>query len=109
MASQISGIIVYVTTPTKAEAKRIAMALLRERLVACATIVDHCHSLYRWKGKIEQAEESILLMKTVAKNWKKIERRVRELHSYECPCIVKIKIEGGAKKYVEWLKASIRQ
>lgn len=103
MADPNAPILIEVMTGTKAEAKRIAKILLRERLIACANIVERCSSLYWWKGRIEQAQESILLMKTTAEHWKTIERRVRELHSYERPCVLKIAIEDGSEEYLEWI------
>jgi periplasmic divalent cation tolerance protein len=100
-------IIVIVTTAQKTEAEKITRALLEEKLIACANIIGPVHSLFWWRGKIENAEEHIILMKTQADMFEKIAERVKVLHSYEVPEIIALPITKGFKPYLEWLNNSL--
>ena len=91
------------------EAGRIARALVEERLAACVNIVGPVHSVYRWRGTIENASEYMLVIKTSMRHFSKLEGRVRELHSYEVPEIVAVTLAAGSKPYVAWLAESIGQ
>src|SRR6266478_7981801 len=70
------------------EAASIARTLVDERLAACVNIIGPARSIYRWRGAVEDAREYLLLLKTSARLYTKVERRVRELHSYEVPEVV---------------------
>ena len=100
-------ILVTVTTANKTEAEKIAHALLNERLIACANIIGPAHSLFLWQGKIESAEEHVILMKTRKNLFHKISEKVKALHSYEVPEIIAIPIVEGFKPYIEWLQKSL--
>jgi periplasmic divalent cation tolerance protein len=80
----------FSTAGSPEEARRIATALVTERLAACINIVDDIHSIYRWQGAIESAAESLMLIKTRANLVPAIEMRLRELHSYDAPELVAI-------------------
>ena len=99
-------IIVYVTTPRISEARRIAKALLKKNLIACANILPS-PSLYRWKGQIVSAKESILLMKTTAEKFREIEKNVEKMHTYECPCVLQISIDRGNAAYLTWIRETV--
>lgn len=88
------------------EAQRIAQALVAERLAACVNIAGPVHSIYRWRGEIENASEYMLVIKTSKRHFSKLERRVRELHSYEVPEIVAVTLVEGSKPYIAWLAES---
>lgn len=94
--------IVYITAPTKKEAKKIAEILVKERLAACCNIFP-LESVYKWRGKIEKTEEFGIFVKTKKRLVEKVLKRVKELHSYEVPCIISIPIEKGDKKFLEWI------
>lgn len=94
----------YTTFPTKAEAKNTVLALLEERLIACANIVDGVESYFTWEDEIEQAREVIVFFKTKQKNQDKIIRMVRELHSYEIPCVVFTPLENGNTAFLKWVE-----
>ena len=96
----------YITTPTKAEAKEIVLALLEKGLIACANILDGAESYFVWENEIEKAKESVIFFKTRMKNEKKIIRLVKSMHSYECPCIVFSNIENGNDEFMGWIDAS---
>ena len=98
--------IVFVMAANEGEAGRIAQALVEERLVACVNIVGPVRSIYRWRGAIENADEYLLLMKAPMRHFSKLERRVRELHSYEVPEIIAVTIAAGSKPYLAWLADS---
>jgi periplasmic divalent cation tolerance protein len=98
--------IVFVMAANEDESGRIAHALVEERLAACVNIVCPVRSIYRWRGAIEDASEYMLVIKTRVRNFSKLERRVRELHSYEVPEIVAIPLAAGSKPYLAWLAES---
>lgn len=99
-------IIVYCTVPSAAIGKKIAKILLDKRLIACANILGPSRSLYRWKGKIAEARELILLVKTTESKYVNTEKTILSLHPYECPCVVKLRIDGGHEKYLDWIGAN---
>ena len=94
---------VYVTCPDEAVAERIARDLLEQRLVACANILPGARSLYRWQGRIEDAREIAMFMKTRRAHIPRIEAAVRVLHPYETPCIVAFDLAGGHTPYLDWV------
>jgi periplasmic divalent cation tolerance protein len=96
--------IIYSTTGSREEARRIAHVLVQERLAACVHIIPRIESVYRWKGKIEEAEESVLLVKTTEKNVEKTMHRIRDLHSYEVPEILVFPPVGGLKEYLAYVE-----
>ena len=99
-------ITVYVTAPSIKEAARIAEVLLKEKLIACANILES-HSLYQWKGRMTKSTEAVIFMKSMQKHFKAIERSVKALSSYECPCIVAIPIVSGSKGYLAWSASAL--
>ncbi|MDI6902960.1 MAG: divalent-cation tolerance protein CutA [Methanocellales archaeon] len=96
---------VYITTSSLDEAKFIGRTLVKERLVACANIFP-ITSIYHWDG-MQEAEEVVLLAKTTTENVKRIEQRVKELHSYDVPCIISLVIDGS-EDYLTWIKREVR-
>jgi periplasmic divalent cation tolerance protein len=101
-------IIVLVTAPNKEEAEKIAHSLLNERLIACANIIGPVHSLFWWQGKIDKAQEHLILMKTRKDLFSKLSEKVKSLHSYQVPEIIAIPIVEGFKPYMEWLESSLK-
>ena len=95
---------VYMTAATREEAESIALALVEEKLAACANIFSGVLSIYRWEGKTERASECAIIAKTTADRFDSLQKRVKELHSYECPCIVATPITAGNEKYLDWVK-----
>ena len=88
------------------EAKQVAEKLVEEKLAACVTILPRAESVYSWKGKIEKTEESVLLIKTRDGFYSRLEARLKELHSYECPEIIAVKPEKASRAYSQWLEES---
>jgi len=93
---------IYVTTATLKEAKGIARAIVAEKLGACVNI-SPIKSFYRWEGNIEEDEEYALSIKTKSSLADKVTARVRQLHSYENPCIISFAIESGSRAYLDWI------
>ena len=93
----------YITAPSFEVADTIGCALVGERLAACVNIISGMHSIYRWEGKIETAAEVVLIAKSRAAIFAEIEKRVSELHPYDCPCVVAWPIAAGNPPYLDWL------
>lgn len=96
-------ILVYITCPSKKEAKKIGLALVKKRLVGCVNIFP-VESIYRWEGKIIKDREIVLIAKTLKKNFTEIKREVKKLHSYETPCILSLPVIKVNREYLDWLK-----
>ena len=77
--------------------------MVDERLAACANGLDGMTSLYWWQGVLEQASEAVLILKTRAELVERLTMRVRELHSYDCPCVVALPIAAGNPDYLAWI------
>lgn len=99
----ISFISLYITAPSREVAEKIARALVEERLASCANIIPGVRSIFRWKGKVEAASEVCLIAKSRAELFEALEKRVKELHPYDCPCIVAWPIEKGHQPYLDWI------
>ncbi|CAF0703579.1 divalent-cation tolerance protein CutA [Candidatus Methylacidithermus pantelleriae] len=95
-------LLVSVTTENVEQARRIAQVLVEERLAACVQVVPQIHSVYRWKGKAEEAGESLLLIKSSQELWESLQKRIRELHSYECPEVVALPVYAAEASYLNW-------
>lgn len=99
--------LVYMTAGTKAEARAIADALVEGNLAACVNIIDGMMSVYHWQGKLHHDEEVVLIAKTTERCLEALTDRVQALHSYECPCIVALPLEGGNPAFFEWISSQI--
>jgi periplasmic divalent cation tolerance protein len=96
--------IFLVTVPNLEEGQKMAKTLVENKLAACVNIIKNISSIYRWKGKIEDDTENILIIKTTEENSEKIIQKVNEIHSYETPECIGFKIEKGSEKYLNWIK-----
>jgi len=92
------------TAPSRAVARRIAKALVAERLAACVNVLGPMESIYRWKGAVEQAREVALIAKTRQGRLAALTARVAELHPYEVPCVVALPIRGGHRAFLSWVR-----
>lgn len=101
-------IVIFVTCLSKKEARYVANSLLKERLVACANIIDGVESFFWWKGKVDKSKESLIIIKTVMKNFGKIQKRIKKLHSYDVPEIIALEIGKGSSDYLNWISASVK-
>jgi periplasmic divalent cation tolerance protein len=101
-------IIVLVTTATKSEAEKISEALLKEKLIACANIINPVTSFFNWKGKMNKCEECLVVMKSRRDLFAELEERVKGLHSYDVPEVLAFPIVDCSESYLAWLKSVLR-
>ena len=104
----MSATLTLVTCRDAAQAKRIATALVRERLAACVNVLPGALSIYRWEGKVERAREVLLLIKSTTARSKRLAARVKALHSYETPEVITLRIASGDAAYLRWVRESVR-
>jgi len=106
MAADASDVRIALATAPDAEvAARIARALVEERLVACANLVGSVRSIYRWQGRVEDADEVMLVLKTRADRVDALAERLRALHPFDLPELVVLPVEGGLAPYLDWVRA----
>jgi periplasmic divalent cation tolerance protein len=96
---------IYITAKDEIEARKIGLALVSERLAACVNYFP-VKSIYRWQGSIEEASEMALIAKTSSQRVEPLIERVKQLHSYQTPCIVSWPIDEGNLPYLDWIKES---
>ncbi|MFA5146315.1 MAG: divalent-cation tolerance protein CutA [Candidatus Omnitrophota bacterium] len=99
-------IIILVTCGSMKEADTVASSLLKKRLAACANIIDGVRSRFWWQGKVDSADEVLVLFKAPAGNFRAIEKEVKRLHSYDVPEIIAIPITAGSREYLNWIDES---
>ena len=104
-AGMLEAILVYVTCPDAAVAESIGRTAVDERLAACANLLPGMRSIYRWQGRVESAEEIVLILKSTRDCWIALEGRVRALHPYTVPCIVALPITAGSAPFLAWIEA----
>jgi len=98
-----SAAVVLVTCANQAQGESIARSLVGERLAACVNLVGGIRSIYRWRDQLEDDRETLLLVKTRTQLLGRLERRVRELHTYEVPEVVALRIHRSSRPYLDWL------
>jgi periplasmic divalent cation tolerance protein len=94
---------VYATAGDAAEALRIGRAVVEERLAACANVLDGMRSVYWWRGAVQEAPEAVLILKTTDDRLGALIARVRDLHSYDCPCIEALPVVAGNQGFLDWV------
>lgn len=100
-------IVVFTTAGSTEEARRIADALVERRQAACVNIIKGVESIYRWKGKTEESQEWMLLVKTTAVAFDDVCKTIRELHSYELPECIGVSVAQGSPEYLKWIDESV--
>ena len=100
-------VLLYLTCANRDEAKTIARTLIDERLIACANILGKMTSVYRWEGTVVEDEEIAVLLKTRRDMAARATERVKELHSYDLPCVVGLPIQGGNSDFIGWLNCEV--
>lgn len=108
MLENTSVMVLYVTAASEDDAARIGRALVEEHLCACANVLSPVRSFYRWDGRIQDEREAVLIAKTVAGQVEAATARIKELHSYQVPCVVALPIHGGNAEFLEWVATETR-
>ena len=98
--------LIYITCKDNEEAEKISKHLLEKRLIACANL-HPIRSLYWWQGKIQDDNETVIIAKTLEKNYNKIKEEVKKMHPYDVPCILKIDAEAN-ESYDKWVKEEVK-
>jgi periplasmic divalent cation tolerance protein len=101
------ALIVYCTCSSREEALKLANAIVSAEAAACVNILPSVESVYRWQGKIESAQELLLLIKTTHARFASLRELVVKLHSYDTPELIAVPVVAGLPKYLEWLGAAI--
>lgn len=96
-------IIILVTTSSEEEGRKIAGILIEKKLAACVNLIKDIESIYRWKGKISDEKEILMMIKTRKKLYRSVEEEVKKIHSYEIPEIIALPIISGSKDYLYWM------
>ncbi len=101
--------ILLTTVATAHDAERIATILVEEQLAACVNAIPGVRSIYRWQGRVESAQECLLLLKTDEQHRPALESRLRELHPYQLPELLVLAPEGVSAPYLAWIVASLNR
>jgi periplasmic divalent cation tolerance protein len=96
--------VVLVTAPDAETAAGVARSLVGERLAACVNVVSGVRSIYRWEGRVEEAAEVMLVIKTRADRCPALCARVRDLHPYDVPEVLELPAVGGSEAYLDWVR-----
>lgn len=96
-------LVVLTNLPSREAGLALARALVERRLAACVNVLAECTSVYRWKGEIETATETPLLIKVPSAGYEALERAIRELHPYQLPEIVALPLSAGLPGYLDWV------
>lgn len=99
----MTQMLVYITTSSRVEASAIGRAMVDERLAACANVLGDITSFYWWEGAVQEDGEVSLILKTQDHLVDRLTQRVKELHSYDCPCVVAIPIAAGNPDFLDWI------
>lgn len=100
-------LLVFSTFATEEDAARVVRALLNERLIACGNLLPGARSLYRWRGAVADEREVLAILKTRKQDWPALLSRLHELHSFEIPECVAVRVAAGAPKYLAWLEETL--
>ncbi len=96
-------VVVLTTLPADADSTGFAEMLVRERLAACVNVLPLMDSTYRWKGNIEHDRERQVVIKTTAVRLDGLQARIRDLHPYDVPELLVLRVDGGGEKYLSWI------
>lgn len=101
------ALLAFTTFANEADAARVVRALVEERLIACGNLLPGARSIYRWRDAVEDAPEVVVLMKTRKQDWTALLSRLHELHPYDTPELVAVRVAAGAPRYLEWLESAL--
>ena len=102
----MDALIAFCTFPDEATARKVAKEIVDLRLAACGNILPKVHSIYRWQGEVESADESLAIFKLDAARYPDFEKKLRASHPYDVPEIISCKIDSGLPEYLRWVAES---
>jgi periplasmic divalent cation tolerance protein len=100
-------VMIFCTCGTREQALTIGDSLIEARLAACVNVLPPVHSIYRWQGKVETADEVLLIIKTTRERFPAVRDRIAQLHSYDTPEIIAVPVLDGSDKYLAWLRDQV--
>jgi periplasmic divalent cation tolerance protein len=100
-------LLAFTTFATEEDAARVVRVLVEERLIACGNLLPGARSLYRWKDGVADEREVVVLMKTRKQDWTALLSRLHELHPYETPELIAVRVAAGAPRYMAWLESAL--
>ena len=100
-------LIVFTAFPNEIDAARVARVLVEERLVACANLLPGARSIYRWQDTVKDEREVVVLMKTRKQDWTALQSRLHDLHPYQTPECIAVRVAAGAPLYMAWLDEAL--
>lgn len=104
----MSFVCILTTLPDPTTARQLARHLVEARLAACVNVLEGCTSVYRWQGAVEEASETVLVIKTAQERYPALETFLRQQHPYELPEIIALPIAQGLPEYLDWVRAETR-
>ena len=96
---------VYMTAGTFEEARNIGQILVEKNLVACVNLLENMTSIYKWEEQLKEDQEVVIIAKTRKTLMPKLVEKVNSLHSYDCPCILELPIQGGNPEFLSWIES----
>jgi len=102
-------LMVYVTASDRKEAEKIAKKTVSLRLAACANVYDGMNSFYMWDGKMQSDNEAVIILKTKESLLPELKKKVKELHSYSCPCFLAIPVVYADEEYAAWMNDQLAE
>jgi len=102
----MEALVAFCTFPDAETARKIVREIVDLGLAACGNILPEVHSIYRWKGKVESADEVLGIFKLDAQRYREFETKLRALHPYDVPEIISCKIDNGLPEYLRWVTES---
>jgi len=94
---------IYMTAGSMDEARDVGRVLVQERLAACVNIIPGVRSLFWWEGQVQEGDEVVMVAKTRKDLLDRLVERVKDVHSYDCPCVVAMPIQGGNPPFIDWI------
>jgi len=98
-------LVILVTTVNEEEAVRIGKGMVDAKLAACANIIPGVQSIYRWKGKVVKAQETLLILKSTRPRYRALEKAIKTMHTYETPEIIALPVKEGLDQYIGWVRS----
>jgi periplasmic divalent cation tolerance protein len=97
--------VILVTTANQEEAAKIGKEMVNAKLAACANIIPGVQSIYRWKGKVVKAQETLLILKSTQPRYRALEKAIKAMHTYETPEIIALPVKKGLDRYIGWVRS----